>query len=95
MKSTLQQLATDVVEMGLAAGATAVEVSADQSTHTELEVRNGAIENLQQAGSRGLNIRVWKGDHSASTYTTDTSPAAIRALLHDTLALAPYTDAVP
>ena len=95
MNSTLQQLATDVVEMGLAAGATAVEVSADQSTHTELEVRNGAIENLQQAGSRGLSIRVWKGDHSASTYTTDTSPDAIRALLNDTLALAPYTDAVP
>lgn len=91
----LKTFAESVVERAKAAGATAAEVYARHGFETEIQVRNGEIETLQEGSPKSVGIRLWTGDQSASTYSTDFSDAAISRLIADTLSLAKLTDTEP
>lgn len=91
----LKTFAESVVERARTAGATAAEVYVRHGFETEIQVRNGEIETLQEGSPKSVGIRLWKGDQSASTYSTDFSDAAISRLIAETLSLARLTDPEP
>ena len=91
----MKNLASDVVERAKRAGADAVEVYLRRGVETEVSVRNGAIETLQQGQPKSVGIRLWVGERSASTYATDDRPAALDGLIRGTLDLVKLTDPVP
>ncbi|MCB9506934.1 MAG: TldD/PmbA family protein [Myxococcales bacterium] len=91
----LESFAASVVERATAAGATAAEVFARAGVETEVGVRDGAIETLQQGSPKSVGLRLWRGDKSASTYATDFSADAIARVIADTLALTELVDPVP
>ena len=91
----MKQLAADVVERATRAGADAVEVYLRRGVETEVSIRNGAIETLQQGQPKSVGIRLWVGERSASTYATDDRPAALDELIRGTLDLVKLTDPVP
>ncbi|MFT4705120.1 MAG: PmbA protein [Bradymonadia bacterium] len=94
-ESALTALAADVVERAKAAGATASEVFVRQGSETSIQVRDGAVEELQGGQPKSVGIRLWRGGRVASTYATDMRPATIDTLIADTLQLADLTDEVP
>lgn len=91
----LKTFAQRVVERATEAGATAAEVYARHGFETEIQVRNGEIETLQEGSPRSVGLRLWHRDRSASTYATDFSDAAITRLIRDTLDLVELTDPEP
>lgn len=91
----LRDVATYAVERAKALGADAAEVYVRQGGEASVTVRNGEIEKLEEGLPRSIGVRVWSGDHVASTYATDLRRETIEGLLADTLALAPLTDAMP
>jgi PmbA protein len=91
----LKDFAASVVEKAKKSGATAAEAFVRQGFETEVKVRNGEVEQLQQGNPRSIGIRVWVGDRVASTYATDFSDDTISSLLARTIALAGFTDPVP
>ncbi len=95
MNETPQHLAQKVVELAARAGATASEVRVRTGVETDMTVRNGQVEQLQQAGPSSIGIRLWIGERSASTYSTDLRPESIDQLIRQTLDLVPLTDPVP
>jgi PmbA protein len=70
--SDLDDLATAAV--AAAADDEAVEAYAEESRHTEVEARKGAVEGLTSAESRGLGVRVISNGRLGFAYTAD--PAA-------------------
>jgi PmbA protein len=88
------ELARQVVEQAQNAGATASEVRVRRGVETDVTVRNGQVDQLQQAGPASIGIRLWVGDRSASTYSTDLRPESIATLIAQTLQLVPLTDPV-
>jgi PmbA protein len=92
---SLLAFATSVVDRARAAGATAADVYVRHGLETEIQVRNGEIETLQEGSPRSVGLRLWVGDRSASTYATDFGDAAISRLIADTLELAELTDPEP
>ena len=91
----LSNFAASVVERAEKAGATAAEVYARHGLETEIQVRNGEIDQLQEGSPKSVGIRLWTGERSASTYATDFSHDAVERLIVDSLALAALTDPVP
>jgi PmbA protein len=49
------------------------------------------VETLKEAGSKALGIRVFVGQRTASSYTSDFSPPALRVLVGETVAMARVT----
>jgi PmbA protein len=94
MNLSPQKLAQEVVELAAKAGATSSEVRVRTGVETDMTVRNGQVEQLQQAGPSSIGIRLWVGDRSASTYSTDMRSDSIDRLIRQTLDLVPLTDPV-
>ncbi len=91
----LKQIASDVVRRALAGGATAAEAVAREGEEFSTLVRLGEVEQLKEAGSRALGLRVFFGQRAASTYTSDFSSQGIEQLLNGALALAKVTSEDP
>lgn len=58
------------------------------STSFEAQVRLGDVETVQNSHQKRLGLRLFFGQRSATTSTSDFSPASLRQLLDDTCALA-------
>jgi PmbA protein len=54
-------------------------------------VRRGDVETLKEAGSKGLGIRVFVGQRTASSYTSDFSWPALQRLVEETVGMARVT----
>ena len=91
----MKNLASSILDQATRAGATAAEVYLRRGAETEIEVRDGQVETLQQGRPQSVGLRLWRGDRSASTYSTDWSRDALARLIGDTLDLAALTDPVP
>src|SRR5262245_14248563 len=83
-----QQLANDVIRMALEAGASAAEVRVREGTEFSSSVRLGITEKLLQASFRKLGLRLFCGNRSVVSASSDFSPAALRDMVADTIALA-------
>jgi len=88
----LQSLAVDVVAMAKKAGASDAEAVAREGDEFSVTVRMGQVETLQESGSRGLGLRVFLGQRSASASTSDLSVDGLRQLVEGAMALAKITE---
>ena len=93
MKDTIQEvdlrtLATDVVARATRAGATQAEAIVREGDEFSTVVRLGAVETLKESGSRGMGLRVFIGQRTASTYTSDFSEDGIEKLVSHAVQLA-------
>jgi PmbA protein len=86
-----RDLALDLLRQARAAGAEAADVIVAAGTDFSVTVRKGEVETLKEAGSQGLGLRVFVGKRTALSSTSDFSPAALRELAEETVAMARVT----
>jgi len=88
----LKTLAADVVALAQNAGATDAEAVVSEGDEFSVSVRMGEVETLQESGSRGLGLRVFMGQRSASASTSDLTPDGIAQLVSGAMALVRVTE---
>lgn len=93
--AALQEIARDVLQRAEKAGATSAEVVVSTGRQASFEVRDGAIEHLEEGASRSLTLRAFRGDRAAGASSSDLRPDALERLVQDTLALASHADPIP
>jgi PmbA protein len=85
------QLAIDLAEkiriQAERSGAQEAESYLESSTTTEVRLRQGQIELLQQSAVQGLGLRVFRDRHMGFLYTTDLRDNILTELVNRTLAL--------
>ncbi len=91
----LEDVAQQLLAAAKSAGATAADVVVAEGDSLETGVRLGEIEKLKQSRQKHLGLRVFVGDRSAVTSSSDFSAAAIRQLAVDTCELAKVIAADP
>ena len=77
----------DLLHQARQLGATGGDVLAVEQDSFEVEVRLGEVDKVQQAHRKRLGLRLFFGQRSATTSTSDFSAASLRQLLDDTCAL--------
>jgi PmbA protein len=88
----LKSLAADVVSLAQKAGASDAEAVVSEGDEFSVSVRMGEVETLQESGSRGLGLRVFLGQRSASASTSDLTPDGIQQLVSGAMALVRVTE---
>ena len=86
-----RELAADLLKMARSAGADAADLLVAEGTEFSVTVRQGEVETLKEAGSKGLGIRVFVGKRTASSYTSDFSRPALQHLVEETVGMARAT----
>jgi PmbA protein len=82
------EIAADAVRRASKRGATAAEAFVRESSQFSSLVRLGEVERLEQAGSRNMGLRVFLGQRSASSFSSDFTPKGIEVLVDEALGLA-------
>ena len=90
-----KEFVTDIVSKALRAGASDAEAVFAEGDEFETLVRLGQVEQLKEAGSRGLGLRVFQGHRTASSSTSDLSAEGIEQLLSGAMALVSITSEDP
>src|SRR5579864_2205242 len=91
----LKQLAQDTVRRAMQHGATAAECVIREGDEFSTLVRLGQVETLKESGSKAIGVRVFYGQRSASTYSSDFSRAGLDRMLNSALELAKITSEDP
>jgi PmbA protein len=86
-----RDLATDLLKTARSAGADDADLLVAEGTEFSVTVRKGEVETLTEAGSKGLGLRVFVGQRTASSYTSDFSKSALRRLVEETVGMARAT----
>jgi PmbA protein len=86
-----QELAEFLLKTARAGGADAADLLIAEGTDFEVTVRKGEVETLTDAGSKALGVRVFVGQRTASSYTSDFSLPALRALVKGAVDMARVT----
>jgi PmbA protein len=98
-KTDMQQLAVDVVERALRAGASEAEAVIREGDEFSTVVRLGQVETLKESGARGIGLRVFLGSsgeyRTANTSTSDFSEAGLAHLISGAIDLAQVTSQDP
>jgi PmbA protein len=76
-------------------GASAAEAVATEGSEFSTTVRLGQVETLKEAGSKAVGVRVFVGQSSASTYSSDLTPEGVKKMVESAVALARVTTADP
>jgi len=95
VSADLKQLATDVVARALRAGATDAEAVLFEGDEFSALVRLGQVETLKESGSRAIGLRVFIGQRTASTSSSDLSEDSIGRLVEGAVTLARVTSEDP
>lgn len=95
MSGHLLELAQDIVKQALAAGASDAECTVEEGDEFSANVRMGALETLKEAGSRAAGLRILRGKHTGSAYTSDLSAEGIAHLVRSAMELADITTGDP
>src|SRR5574341_904535 len=82
------QLVHDLLQTARQRGATAGDALLVDNASFEVQVRLGEVEKVQQSHQKRLGLRLFFGQRSATTSTSDLSEVSLRQLLDDTCALA-------
>ena len=91
----LKELAQDIVRRAQASGASAAECVIREGDEFSTLVRLGQIETLKESGAKAIGVRVFFGNRSASTHSSDFSRAGLDRMLHSALELARITSEDP
>jgi PmbA protein len=94
-ENPLEQIAADLVGRAVKAGATAADAVVREGDEFSSVLRMRKIESLKEAASKALGLRVFVGTRSASSYSSDFSPASLDRLVSRTLAMARATSDDP
>ncbi|HYX54106.1 MAG TPA: TldD/PmbA family protein [Candidatus Limnocylindrales bacterium] len=94
-QASLREVATEIIDRAMKAGATAADALVREGTEFSTVVRLGQVETLKEAGSRGAGLRVFMGQRVASTYSSDLSSEGIDYLVKGALELARVTSEDP
>ena len=95
LETDLCDLAQDIVRRAMTGGATAAECVIREGEEFSTLVRLGQVETLKESGSRSIGVRVFHGQRSASTYSSDFSREALDRMLNSALELAKITSEDP
>ncbi len=95
IKTDLRDIAVDVVERAVKAGATAADSIVREGEEFSTVVRMGQVETLKESGSRGLGLRVFNGTRAASTYSSDFSHDGIERMVSGAMSLVKVTSEDP
>jgi len=88
-------LAENIVKKALKLGADEAEVYLENERRFELSVRNGDVENVKQATSKGLGLRVFKENKLGFSYTSDFSEDSLEEFTKKTVQLSIVADPKP
>ncbi len=88
-------LAADIVKQALAAGATDAECTISEGDEFSASVRLRELETLKEAGSRAAGLRILRGRHTGSAYTSDLSADGLRHMVRSAMELAEITSEDP
>src|SRR5579859_5248980 len=91
----LKEIAVEVVERAMKAGATAADAIARDGNEFSTLVRLGEVETLKESGARALGLRLFVGKRVAATHTSDFSKEGIQQLVSSAIALARATSEDP
>jgi len=84
----LPDLAQRIVRRAIERGASGAECIIRDGREFSATVRLGEVESLKEAGGKGLGIRVFRGQKTASTYTSDFAWPAVDQMIDAALAMA-------
>lgn len=90
-----QKFVTDIVSQSIHAGASDAEAVFAEGDEFETLVRLGQVEQLKEAGSRAIGLRVFQGNRTASTSTSDLSPEGIAQMISGAMSLVRITSEDP
>lgn len=90
-----QEVASDLLRKAKELGASGAEVFLVEDESFSVLVRMRGVDTVKSAREKRLGLRVFLGQRSATTATSDFSPGALERLLEDTLAMAHATPADP
>src|SRR6185503_14068695 len=79
--------AREAVGLAQAGGAKDVFASAYRSRSVDMQRRDGKIEKVTEATSRGLSLEVWVDGRFSSSDTTDLRPDRLQSFVTDAVAL--------
>ena len=88
-------LAEDLVSSGRKKGASQVEVSIREGTEFSVDVREGEIEKLAEAGSKNLSLRVFVEGKIARASSSDLSKETLNRLIENAIERAKLSSADP
>jgi len=91
----LRELVEGVVKRAIALGASAAESVVSEGSEFAVSVRLGEVETLKESGSRGLGVRVFVGQHTANTTTSDLSAEGVEQMVRGAMELAKITSEDP
>jgi PmbA protein len=89
----LERAATRAVEEALAAGADQVDAWCERSTSLTVRAYEGEVENLTEAGSRGVGVRAFVGNRTGYAYGWDLGDRGLADVARAAFSAAAVTDA--
>jgi PmbA protein len=95
IETDLKELAQDTVRRAMQHGASSAECVIREGDEFSTLVRLGQVETLKESGSKAIGVRVFYGQRSASTYSSDFSRAGLDRMLNSALELAKITSEDP
>src|SRR5437763_16044152 len=94
-EADLKFLAQEIVRRAMQHGASAAECVVREGDEFSTLVRLGQVETLKESGSKAIGVRVFHGQRSASTYSSDFSREGLDRMLKSALDLAKITSEDP
>ena len=87
MRKELETRAAEAVAIAKKAGAQDAWAGADRSREVSFEVRQGVLENVKDATSRSLGIRLYVDGRYSAHSTTDLRPEKLKGFIREAIAL--------
>jgi PmbA protein len=94
-EAALELLATSLVDRAMKAGADVAEAKANSGWELTVRVRLGEPELVQEAGHRGVALRVMKGGRVALTSTSDLTANGLTRVITDAMELVELSEMDP
>jgi PmbA protein len=95
IETDLRELAQDIVRRAMAGGATAAECVVREGDEFSTLVRMGQVETLKESGSKSIGVRVFNGQRTASTHSSDFSRQGLDRMVKSALELSRITSEDP
>ncbi len=87
MAAELRELAARALDLARREGAADAIAAASDGVATEFAERDGALEKVQESGSRSLGLQLWVDGRWSSHATSDLRPAELARFVSDAVAL--------
>ncbi len=84
-RDMLMQLSDDLLAYGKSRGATQMEITINDGTEFSVDIREGEIERLVEAGKRSLSLRVFVEGKLASASSSDLSSETLKGLVSNAI----------